>query len=120
MNSNNTLALTVAYYLSKFNRVAYENLGYNTKTEAHKSIGAMLGVKPTLIHNMRDEYDPIHDNARVGWDQRPLNPSRQKVLELYQKFDEPALREIVSVILAGSRALGSKNMSEQNLIGSTI
>ena len=32
----------------------------------------------------------------------------------------PALREIVSVILAGSGALGSKNMSEQNLIDSTI
>ena len=53
-------------------------------------------------------------------DQRSSSPSRQKVLELYQKLDEPALREIVSVILAGSGALGSKNMAEQNLIGGTI
>jgi hypothetical protein len=48
---------------------------------------------------MRDEFDPIHDNQRVGWYQRPLRPSRAKVVEQFQDLGEEELRDVVLEIL---------------------
>jgi len=99
MKNENTLALAVAYYLSRFDEQAYRNLGYTHKNKAHSEIGSLLGVNPNSIKNMRDEYDPIHENNRAGWHQRPLRPSRIKILEAFQKLPEEELRQVVLRIL---------------------
>lgn len=99
MKENHSLALIVAYYLSKFDSIAYKNLGFSTSSGAHKEIGRILGVKPNSIKNMRDEFDPLHDNPRVGWYQRPLRPSRSNVVESFQDLNEEELRDVVLEIL---------------------
>ena len=99
MKPNNALALIVAYYLSKFDRLAYEHLGFQTQTAAHAEIGRKLEVNPNSVKNMRDEFDPLHDNARLGWHQQPLRRSRVKVVELFQSLSEIELRDIVLGIL---------------------
>ena len=99
MKENHSLALIIAYYLSKFDRRAYESLGISKSTEAHKEIGGILGVNPNSVKNMRDEFDPLHDNDRVGWYQRPLRPSRLKVVESFQHLTEEELRDIVIEIM---------------------
>lgn len=99
MKENHSLALIVAYYLSKFDRQAYEHLGFFSITATHKEIGRLLGLKPTSIQNMRDEFDPIHDNPRAGWYQRPLFPSRAKVVEAFQNLTEEEMRDVVLEIL---------------------
>lgn len=71
-------------------------------TITHKKIGHVLGVKPSYVKNMRDQFDPIHENSRVGWYQRPLSPSRVRVVELYQNSSEWELQIIVSGILNNS------------------
>lgn len=99
MKENHSLALIIAYYLSKFDRRAYESLGISKSTEGHKEIGGILGVNPNSVKNMRDEFDPLHDNDRVGWYQRPLRPSRLKVVESFQHLTEEELRDIVIEIM---------------------
>lgn len=99
MKPENALALIVAYYLSHFDREAYENLGFTTITEGHERIGDHLGVNPNTVKNMRDEFDSIHDNPRVGWYQREIRPSRQRVVEAFQDLGEYELRSIVAGIL---------------------
>ncbi|MFV2044810.1 MAG: DUF3883 domain-containing protein [Anaerolineales bacterium] len=99
MDPENALALVVSYYLSRFNREAYANLGFTTLTEGHRRIGAILGVNPNTVKNMRDEFDPIHDNSRVGWWQRDIRPSRQNVVEAFQDLGKYELRTIVKGIL---------------------
>jgi hypothetical protein len=74
MKEGNSLALIAAYYLSKFDSVAYEYLGFETKTKTHNEIGQILGVNPNTIKNMRDDFDSIHDNPRVGGSIPPLAP----------------------------------------------
>ena len=101
MKENNILALIVAYYLSKYNN-AYHSLDYSTHNEAHKSIGSILDVKPRTISNMRDEFDPIHNNERVGWYQRELRPSRSRVVETFQNSSETELHNVVLSILDDS------------------
>jgi len=101
MNDNRILALYVGYYLSRFNKKAYINLGYKTQKQAHHSIGKILKVNPNTIKNMRDEFDPIHGH-RVGWHQRSMSPSRVNVVNALQDLSEPDIRGIVNDIIANS------------------
>lgn len=99
MKESHSLALIVAYYLSKFDTIAYERLGFPSSTDTHAEIGRLLGVNPNSVKNMRDEFDPLHDNPRAGWHQRPLRPSRAKVVESFQDLSEEELRDVVLEIL---------------------
>jgi hypothetical protein len=112
MKESHTLALIVAYYLSKYDKEACRNLGFSTSSDAHKEIGRVLGVNPNSIKNMRDEFDPLHDNPRVGWYQRPLRPSRAKVVESFQDLGEEALRDVVLEILKNPEFKASEDFSD--------
>lgn len=112
MKENHSLALIVAYYLSKFDKLAYEKLGFTTRTATHAEVGRMLGVKPNSVKNMRDEFDPLHDNPRAGWYQRPLRPSRAKVVESFQGLSEEELHDIVLEILTNPEFVSSDDFSD--------
>ncbi|MBI4427238.1 MAG: hypothetical protein HY569_02035 [Candidatus Magasanikbacteria bacterium] len=94
MSDNNKLALISAYYLSRFDREAVADLGYSSFNEAARSIGKILSVKPKTIQNMRDEFDPYHNNKRAGWYQRTLAGSRKKVVRAFQDLDKHSLQDI--------------------------
>jgi len=112
MKENHSLALIVAYYLSKFDKIAYEKLGFSSSRATHAEIGRMLGVNPNSVKNMRDEFDPLHDNPRVGWYQRPLRPSRAKVVESFQDLSEEELRDVVLEILTNPEFVSSDDFSD--------
>jgi hypothetical protein len=112
MDDPNALALFVAYYISRFDEEAYRRLGFETKKAAHESIARRLGVKASTVKNMRDEFDPIHDNPRKGWHKRPLRPSRQKVVEMVGELDERTLYEIVRDILEDASFRGADDVRD--------
>lgn len=99
MKTANLLATIVAYYLSRFDQRAYDRLDFGGKTAAHKEIGRILGVKPNYVKNQRDEFDPLHDNTRVGWYQTPVRRSCARVHESFQTLGEMAIYSIVNDIL---------------------
>lgn len=98
MKPQNELALIVAYYLSRLDKEGYSLLGYKSFREAVRKIGAILDVNPNTVKNMRDEFDPYHQNSRIGW-QRELRGSRQKILKAFQETDDATLLELVKEIL---------------------
>lgn len=100
MKDNNKKALIVAYYLSKYDREALKNLGYETFENAFNDTSIKLSVNKHTVKNMRDEFDPIHNNNRKGWYQRELIPSKQSVVNKFSYLSELALREIVKSILS--------------------
>ena len=112
MKENNILALIVAYYLSKFDTMAYEQLGFGSGTETHREIGRMLDVNPNSVKNMRDEFDPFHDNPRAGWYQRPLRPSRRRVVEAFQDLAEEELRDVILEILTNPDFINSEDLAD--------
>ncbi|ABX43278.1 DUF3883 domain-containing protein [Lachnoclostridium phytofermentans] len=99
MDKKNKLGLIVAFYLSKYDRDGVKNLGYKSFNQAFNNIGEILGIKPNTIKNMREQFDPLFENSRVGWYQRELSPSRNQVLEIYDNFSELALRDVVLDII---------------------
>jgi len=100
MKPQNELALVVAYFFSRLDRRGYVLLGYKNFTDATRRVGEILGVKVNTIKNMRDEFDPYHQNNRIGW-KRELRRSRLKVVETFQGTDDDVLLEIVKGILSG-------------------
>jgi hypothetical protein len=101
MENNHKLGLYVSYYLSRFDEEAYINLGYGNQRETHNKIGELLSVNPYTVKNWRDEFDPLFGH-RAGWYQRPMSPSRVRVVQALENLDEPQIREIVKDIISGS------------------
>lgn len=100
METNHKLGLFVSYYLSRFDDIAYRNLGLGNQVETHNKIGELLSVKPHTVKNWRDEFDPLFGH-RAGWYQRPMTPSRLKVAQALEALDELQIRMIVKDILSG-------------------
>jgi len=99
MTDGSRLALVAAFYLSKFDTEALARLGYTTFKEAFADIGLQLGVNPQSVKNKRDDFDPIFSNARAGWHQRELGPSRLKTFHLLNDLSFDALTGFVSDII---------------------
>ena len=86
-------AIIVSYYLSRFNESAYKEIGRLLSrelqkkifsfSEIHNELGVIFDVKSSYIKNMRDAFDPYHENNRKGWWQRKLRPLQQNVYNQY-------------------------------------
>lgn len=98
MEKNRKLAHIVAYYLSRFNEDALNNLGYKNYKEAFTKIGDSLAVKPNYIKFRRDEFDVEHPR-RQGWHKRPMTPSVADTINALRDISEPTLREMIQEII---------------------
>lgn len=103
MERNHILGMVCGYYLSRFDRVAYSNLGFETQQATHEALGTSLGVPPESIKNWRDEFDPVHDNPRRGWHRREMYPSRRRTIEALGHLTEPELQVLVRAIADSPR-----------------
>ncbi len=92
-------AYIVAYYISRFDKKAYEKLALGNHTETHDAIGKILGIKANTIKNHRDAFDPYHDNPRKGWYQRELWRVEREVYEGFNVYSHEELYAIVRQIL---------------------
>lgn len=99
MTDGSRLALIVGFYLSKFDATALERLGYATFKQAYADIGEKFGVKSGSVKNKRDDFDPLFSNARAGWYQRELGPSRLKTLQLLNELSFDALTDFVTDLI---------------------
>jgi len=72
-------------YLSKFDSLGLEELGFGSFVEAFNVIGYALGSKPASIKNYRDEFDPLFPNRRRGWHKRPI---RDYCLKVFERFKD--------------------------------
>lgn len=109
MNAN-LLAIIVAFYLSKFDKQALQNLGFQNNSEAFETTAKILGVKRNYVKFRRDEFDPIHP-WRKGW-LRPMDKRIIKSIEALQDLEEPDLREIVQRILKDADYRNSEEVKQ--------
>jgi hypothetical protein len=111
MTEGSRLSLIPAFYLSKFDAQGLKTLGYSSFTEAFDDIGQRLGSSPSSVKNKRDDFDPLHDNKRVGW-QRPFGPSRAKTVALLDGLSFEALTSFVRDLLHNAEYRTSEEVAE--------
>ena len=95
-----TSALIVGYAMSRLDRVYLEAHNLKSWKEAFRRAGEALKVAPASIKNLRDEFDPVHGNARKGWKDRPMRPNRQRIMGKLCDVSDAALLEMIDRILA--------------------
>jgi len=95
-----TSALIVGYAMSRMDRAYLEAHRLKSWKEAFREAGDALKVAPASIRNLRDEFDPVHRNARRGWKNRPMWGSRQRVMGQLCDVSDAALLEMIDRILA--------------------
>jgi hypothetical protein len=100
MAPNSVLGMICGYYLSKFDRAAYERLGHPTQQATHEALGRALDVPPESVKNWRDEFDPVHENPRAGWHAREMYPSRLRVIEAFGELQESELYRLIASFTA--------------------
>lgn len=103
MKVENELGMVVAFYLSKYDKEGLNRLGFQTYKQAFEEIGRSLHINPNSIKNWRDEFDPYYDNARKGWYQREIRPSRLKVIAAFDELSEDAMRAVVMDIIRSDK-----------------
>ncbi|MBN1187038.1 MAG: DUF3883 domain-containing protein [Bacteroidales bacterium] len=119
MEESHKLTLYIAYYLSRYNQVGLKKLGYSTWNGAFIDIAKKLNVNRYSVKNWRDEFDPIHSH-RAGWYQRPMSPSRIRVVQALEDLDEKQIREIVKDIISGKIQNDEEELEQLlNIVSST-
>jgi hypothetical protein len=94
-----TEALIVGYAMSRLDTGYFGYRNVRSWREAYDEAAQALAVRPSSIRNLRDEFDPFHSNKRSGWHGRPIQPSRQRVLEDFKDISDDALMALVDRIL---------------------
>jgi hypothetical protein len=95
-----TSALIVGYAMSRLDDAYLAARGYKSWKAAFADAGKLLNVAPASIKNLRDEFDPVHGNARRGWVDRPMRPNRQRVMGDLCEVSDAALLEMIDRILS--------------------
>jgi hypothetical protein len=95
-----TSALIVGYAMSRLDKAYLEAHKLKSWKEAFRRAGEALEVAPASIKNLRDEFDPIHGNARRGWKGRPMRDSRERVMGQLREVSDAALLEVINRIFA--------------------
>ena len=68
--------------------------------DAFREAAQALNASAASFKNLRDEFDPVHPNSRLGWHRRLLRPSRLRIIEELQEVSDDALIEMVAIILS--------------------
>ena len=95
-----TEALIVGYAMSRLDAEYLRLRRFSKWQEAFGEASAALGEPKASFKNLRDEFDPFHDNSRLGWHQRLLRPNRQRIMDELHEVGDDALMELVSRILS--------------------
>ena len=105
-------------FLSKFDEIGLETLGFSGFSEAFNTIALSLKAKPASLKNYRDEFDPFFPNKRMGWHKRSIRQYCKKFMDEYNtmSFEEFAtlLKSEISVIGEVELIEEQVNPSESN------
>ncbi len=88
-------SILTGLFLSKFDKKALNELGFESFSEAFNVLGYSIGSKPASLKNYRDEFDPCFPNSRQGWHGRSM---RDNCKRIYDDFSELPFNEFVDLI----------------------
>jgi hypothetical protein len=99
--------ILVGLYLSKYDQLGLEVLGFDTFVEAYNVIGFALRSRPASIKNYRDEFDPLFPNRRKGWHKRGIRDYCLAVFERYKELEFESFTGLVKSFFGYDENLSS-------------
>ena len=101
MNDSSRTLSIIAYYLSEYSKVALDELGYKSYSEAFKKISVLFGKDNNFLKLRRDEFDalPNSSSPRLGWRNRPPAKGVIEVANDMQNFSFEQLTQFVKMLI---------------------
>jgi hypothetical protein len=96
MKDKSRMLSIVAYYLSKYDLEAVEQLGFKNRTDAFKKISMGFDRDNNYLKIRRDEFDVISGSHRNGWRNRV--PTKD-VIEIAEHMNKFSFQEITDLVL---------------------
>jgi len=87
--------------MSRLDQDYLSRRGLASWRSAFAEAGRVLGMPDASFKNLRDEFDPLHNNSRVGWNMRPLRQDRERVVLDLRDVSDDGLAELASRLLSG-------------------
>ncbi len=106
--------ILVGLYLSKYDLLGLEKLGFGSFVEAFNAFGYAMGSPPASIKNYRDEFDPFFPNRRRGWHNRQIRNYCLKVYEEYKSLDFESFTGLVKSFVKDDENLWSEVQEKQD------
>jgi hypothetical protein len=94
-----TEAIVLGYAMSRLDQDYLAARNCSTWKHAFTEAADALSKPRSTFKNLRDEFDPVHDNSRQGWHHRNMRSSRIRVLDELHDVSDVALIELVDRIL---------------------
>lgn len=113
----------VAFYLSKYNNKAFEQLGYTKITEALDDLSEKLkgdGIGNSYIKRRRDEFDVFFDNGRNGQKNRKPTAIVYKMYTVWNVLSFDELSELVNSVINETDGEITKVFIEEDISESEI
>lgn len=96
MTEINKKLMLAGLFLSKFDKVGLEKLGFKTWNEAYNTLAFSIGGRPLSVKGYRDEFDPMFpDNPRKGWHKREAHQDR---IDLFNRLGGLGLDEFAELL----------------------
>ena len=92
-------AIILGLYLSKYDELALNELGFTGYYHAFNVLGYSIGAKPASIKNYRDEFDPYFTNNRKGWHKRNLRQYCKDIMDAFGEVQFLDFTEYVKSII---------------------
>ncbi len=102
-------------YLSKFDKLALDELGFISFQEAFNILGFSLGGKPSSIKNYRDEFDPLFENNRKGWHKREMRGYLKEIYDGFYQLDFFEFSELVKSTIITDYSLLSIGKTKKDI-----
>lgn len=101
----------ISYYLSEFDKRAFDEFGFETQTKGFGEIAALFGKKGSYLRRLRDEYDVTTSSVRRGQCNRPPRSRIIQTTDYLRQFSFEELTETVRAFLENA-CLDNDNSEE--------
>lgn len=95
-------AIITGIYLSKFDKAALNEFGFDTFRQAFNVLGYATGTKPSSVKLYRDEFDSYFPNNRHGWN-RGVRDYCKNILKEVDGLSFDEFSNLVKAIVTGNK-----------------
>ena len=67
-------------------------------TKTFETISQLTGIKHNTLRQNKDSFDPLFENGRKGYYQKPLENKNKALFELYTKYKDMPISELKAIV----------------------
>lgn len=105
----------IAYYLSEYDNLAFDALGYKSHKQGFDSIAPKFGKKESYLRRLRDEYDVVTSSHRNGQCNRPPRDRIVRTEQHLKTFSFDEITKIVKALIENNTSIDIPTIEDEKM-----